>query len=244
LILAFFAAPAAAQPNPAVALAEVRFSFGEGVLAEDQTYIREAIRLAQDYLPAAFGISLQHTVFVGAVAVPCSPDVSSPDCPPRGVSDGHGIAFNTAHPFWVQAPPLLRVKIAVHEYVHVFEREFTWGIPEGMPGWLWEGMGELVGYRALAARGLVSYDAALAFNVWVAVHGAAPPADATNAAALWRYSQPYGEAFLHLGVLATRHGLEALRAYFEWLSQGGDHATAFAAAFGESPAEFDAAYAR
>ena len=74
------------------------------------------------------------------------------------VASPNAVTINAQTVDWVQAGPVTRRKILIHELFHVLQYDVLWIPNLGDPSWLVEGSAEYVGYASLAGAGLMNYD--------------------------------------------------------------------------------------
>ncbi|HEY7036370.1 MAG TPA: hypothetical protein VH482_33890 [Thermomicrobiales bacterium] len=244
-LCAWVAADAASAATTSPTRAPVTFAFGKGVSPEDEVLVREGIRLAQDETAALFGHDVRRPVAVA---------VSSP----AGGSHGENvvrdatISLNTGN--FRDAAPADRVRLVVHEYVHVWQADAGGSPPESGrlgPAWLVEGSANFAAFRALADVGLVRWADAHEYLVLLA-NGvraqeaaeapAVPPLrELTDEASLVGPGVgccSYAVATLAVERLTKESGPAALGRYFEAIGQGEDWRAAFATVFGQDPDAF------
>ena len=216
------------------------FQIDSGVSAEDEAYVREGVRLAQDFLAATFGLD---------VTAPVTFEVEAGDPGGRSAAGTYGsgrVGIETAHPVWTEAGALQRTKIVVHEYFHLLQDDLLNGHERG-PLWLMEGAAEYVAYLAVAERGLIPYDAVrdyhyggVAFNPLLALE------DLESSAGFAVANESccaYSLAPLAVEVLTVSRGIAAITDYYSRLGRGDDPQDAFEAAFGVALEDFYPAFA-
>jgi hypothetical protein len=241
------AAPTLASPVAGAVDAEVpsptsegmvTFNFDTGVTAEDEAYIREGVRLAQDFIAATFGLDVSEPVTV---------EVQSSD-PGRSSAEAGNqrITFRTAHPVWITSNALQRTKIVVHEYFHLLQEDLLSG-HEPWPIWLQEGTAEYVAFLTVAERGLISYDEVRNYHYGGAAYNPLLSLEEMESwagfAAADQACCAYSLSPLAVEILTADRGITAITDYYTRLGRGEDRADAFAAAFGVELADFYATFA-
>ena len=217
----------------------VAFAVEAGVSAEDEAYVREGIRLAQDFVAAALGLTLAVPITVRVLAGTGSGS-------PPAVAGARRITIRAAHPVWTGSGALQRTKIVVHEFVHLVQEFLCQNRAPG-PIWLLEGTAEYLAYLAVAEKGLVPYEAVrdahyggvefnpdLDLSAMETVQGFAAADQACCAYALTP---------LAAELLTADRGLGAIADYYRRLGRGEGAVPAFAAAFGVALADFYADFA-
>lgn len=223
----------------AAELAEVTFEIDGGVSNEDEAYLREGVRLAQDFLLAEFGADVGAPVTVQALATGSTP-------PYVGEAVGGQITTYTSHPAWrEQYPPLRRVEHAAHEYFHLMQEDLIGtrlDRAEAGPVWLVEGSAEYVGFLALASKGVVSYDGVRAYHQANVAFGPLLPLLEDLESRQAFYAAPQGSAYslsaLAVEILVAERGVGSLGDYFAGLGRSVAWDAAFADAFGQTPGDF------
>src|SRR5215207_5972044 len=129
---------------------DLHFYIGPTIGADDAMYIREGIRLAQDYVREELGAEVETPTIVNAV--PAEPRNGSDLV---GLSTSHSLVVFTGSEGWQETAPFDRVHVVVHEYMHVVQQELG-GDRLDAPLWLDEGIAEYVGFQAVIEAGLVS----------------------------------------------------------------------------------------
>lgn len=223
----------AVQPSP-VAAEEIHYYIGSSLDAQDAMYIREGVRLGQDYVHDKLGANVETPTIVNAV--PAAPRGNTDLV---GLSTFHALVLYTGSDGWRRAAPFDRVHVVVHEYMHVVQQELA-GDRGGAPLWIDEGSAEYVGYQAVIDAGLVSAADVESYNAANVVDGPRlPPLTAVERAADFQ-SQPsnvYGLAYLAVKRLVADRP-SSLRRYYQRLGQGDDWQTAFQSAFRVTPSDF------
>jgi hypothetical protein len=230
----------AVHPAPATAAAEVAFYLGRDVSTEDEMYVREGIRLAQDFLETRLGAAVEGRVIVNALAAA-----------PRGnrnvvgMSQERVVVIYTGTDGWRRAPPFERVHVVVHELVHVWQWERRGGDSSRSPLWLDEGIADYLGYRAVIEAGLVSAEDVVAHHERSLILGPPLPELPALEPRQRFQSQPavaYNLAYLAVADLIEGRSLQRIRRYYERLAAGDDWQDAFRRSFRQDPDAFYAAF--
>jgi hypothetical protein len=215
---------------------EIRFYIGPSIGAEDAMYIREGIRLAQDFVDERLGAELSKQTIVNAV--PAAPRAGGQEV---GMSTSHAVVLYTGADGWLGLAPFDRVHVVVHEYTHVVQAELTNDRRFASPLWIDEGVAEYVGYQAVIEAGLVGAEDVAAYQTAVVLAGPSlPPLGELESVAAYQ-SQPanvYGLAYLAVKRLVGDRDLESIRRYYEKVGAGASWRAAFQSAFRVNPREF------
>jgi hypothetical protein len=213
----------AKPPSP-----RVTFDIRDGVSAEDEAYIREGIRLTQDFVAATFGLTL--TAPITILVQTTAPQGSSP-----ADAGGRRITVRTTHEVWVTAGALQRTKIAVHEFIHLLQEDLRDGAGPG-PIWLLEGTAEYLAYLAVAEKGLIAFDAVRDyFFGGAALSSELDLAEMESVQGLNTAAQgccAYSLTPLAAELLTAGPGVGAIAEYYKRLGRREGAAAAFAAVFG------------
>jgi hypothetical protein len=112
---------------------------------KEQGLIEIGIRLADQYLEDELGETIELPVRIQVA--------TDGVCIGGATAIGYEICVNAASPAWLAlAPDYLKVKIAAHEYFHVWQHDrFCYREPK----WLFEGLAEWFAYRVIVGQGLV-----------------------------------------------------------------------------------------
>jgi hypothetical protein len=225
------------QPR-SVAAEEIQFYVSSAIDADDAMYVREGIRLGQDYVTEQIGAEMETQTIVNAV--PAAPR-SNVDL--VGLSTSHAVVVYTGSDGWLQAAPFDRVHVVVHEYMHVVQQELVGERPD-VPLWLDEGIAEWVGYQAVIDAGLVSAADVDAYSAALVAFGPAlPPLSAVENPRDFQ-SQPasiYGLAYLAVDLLVDDRP-SSIDRYYERLADGATWRAAFQSAFRINPTDFYAEF--
>jgi hypothetical protein len=173
-----------------------------------------------------------------------------------GCSQGGGAAFTgarsitfcLANPGWTVHGPVTKQKIVIHEVYHVLQFERRWlGNPASAgPDWVIEGAAEIVGYRGIASRNLLSYSTAVGCQVKeVADFGTRQPPGLPNLSAIESRQQfqttqgpLYALSMMGMDQLLSATSLAALNTYGDAIAAGTAWQTAFQSAFGTQVSTF------
>jgi hypothetical protein len=230
------------------------FSFDAGTSVADQALIGEAVQLANDYFTSALGRTLSRAVEIRGV-------VSAQGCGGGGGGGAAaftGIGFVTicmANQGWNIHGPIIKRKVVVHEVYHALQFERRWigqQNPQAQgPMWLIEGVPELIAYRALDSRGLLSYSTAQGCQVKEFSDFAlrSPPGlpnlNAVETPGAWGSTQGplYALAMTGVDQLISSRGLGAFNTYMDSIANGANPwETAFQSAFGQTASAFYAQF--
>jgi hypothetical protein len=207
----------------------VEFRHGEDVPVQYQQEIEEGTYLAKDYLFRTWNLILPRPVVVESLASDGVAGYAGPDY----------VGFSTGSIVWIDTTARQRIKIAVHEYLHVAQH----ALGQGARGWAWlaEGSAEYFAYAAVIEAGIVDpNDAALFHQFNVAYAPSMPSIRDLETTMDFSQGPVYSLAYLAVEQLALRSGAEAFRSYFELLGGSATHDDAFREAFGlEASAFYD-----
>lgn len=214
------------------ARAQVTYQVQSGVSAENQDTITEGVGLAQDVLAAQWGGDL-----TGNVSVAIKTSTSAP----AGGAGNGTLTFNTGNAVWVDTTVRQRVKIAVHEYVHLWQSQRS----NKALGWAWivEGSAEFVAFQAIIDKGLISPAEVRAFHVAIVTSSSTLPELQAMETSISAPGPVYSLAYLAVESLVTKSGPDSLIDYFDLRGDGQSHAAAFSAAFGLSSTTFYSQFA-
>jgi hypothetical protein len=235
LLLVTLLALVSSVAHPLSVVAEdIRFYVGPSIDAEDAMYIREGIRLGQDYVKQQLGADVETPTIVNAV--PAAPRGNSDLV---GMSTSHAVVVYTGSDGWQQSAPFDRVHVVVHEYMHVVQEELA-GDRTDAPLWIDEGVAEYVGFQAVIEAGLVSADDVEAYNAANVVYGPdLPPLSEVELPQAFQ-SQPsnvYGLAYLAIKQLVGDRPTSITR-YYQRLGDDVGWRAAFQSAFRINPSDF------
>jgi hypothetical protein len=232
-------------PQPPSNVGVFTFSFDAGTSAADQELIGQATQIANDYFTAALGRTITTATQIRGVlqAQGCSQGGSAAFTGPGSIT------FCLGNPGWSQPGPILRRKIVVHELYHVlqFERRWLGNVQTAGPDWIIEGAAELIGYKGIDSRGLLSYATAQGCQIKEYTDfGVRQPPGLPNLSALesrqaWQQTQGplYALAMTGIDQLVTARGLSSLNTYMDAIAGGANgFQAAFQQAFGQSPTQF------
>jgi len=213
----------------------------------DQALIGEGVQIANDYFASALGRTLTSPTQIRGV-------LSATGCGQGGSGasafTGSGsVTICMANQGWTTHGPVAKRKIVIHEVYHLLQFERRWlGLQtQAASGamWLVEGAPELVAYRALDSRGLLSYATAQGCQIkeytdfGLREPPGLPNLSAVEGAPAWNQTRGplYALAMTGVDQLVTARGLGALNTYMDAIASGGFQ-TAFQAAFGQTPTAF------
>jgi hypothetical protein len=211
----------------------LQFDIDESVPATERGLISIGIRLADEYAAVELG---------GAVERPILVQVATEGVCIGGASAvGYRICFNAASPNWLALEPdYLKLKIASHEYFHVWQHElFCYREPK----WLFEGLAEWFGYRVIVEEGLVEQAVASAARQQV-LQGAPILEPLADQEVLYAAPQPNQYALWSFAAerLMVRHSAGAIRGFCAGNREGLRWQEAFEDAFGEPVDDFYASF--
>lgn len=200
----------------------VEFRHGEGVSEQYQIEIEEGVYLARDYLFQAWNMMLDRQVVVETFATDGMP----------GDAGGNAIGFSTGSPVWIDTTARQRIKIAVHEYLHLAQHQL--GMTPETPIWIVEGSAEYMALSAIVSRGLVSAEDITAFHTYNVAYA---PGMATlrDMEQIWDFSTGpvYSVAALAVEQLVLQSGVRSIRTFFELVGEEQTNADAFHTAFNQ-----------
>jgi hypothetical protein len=220
------------------------FTFDAGTSATEQQLIKDEVQFAQTFIQNTFGRTV-------SVATAINGSVSAAGCSQGGASAftaPAAITFCMNNPGWQQPPTTQKRKIVVHEVFHLVQYEMRWlGVPQSAGAmWMIEGSAELVGWRAIANKGLIASDTSLGCMVKeVSDFTSRQPPGLLNLSAyenaqVFQTTQGplYPLSMLGVNQLTTTSGLNAIMTYGSALVSGTQFPTAFSNAFGSTTAAF------
>jgi hypothetical protein len=227
---------------PVTAASDVNYSVGKSVSSRDEQDVREAVRFAQDYLKEIFAYDPSHPLVVN---IRNSSDPTDPGV--VAYSGGDFLVVYTASQGWVDASPFDRLHVIVHEYVHVYQFDFTGHRYDASPAWLIEGMAEYLSYQAVIERGLVPDRAVADYQTW-AVAQDGDGLDLKSVESLHAFQSAGGPiyplSYLAITFLIDHGSTSNLDRYFREIGGGADWRSAFADVFGRDVDSFYEAFAR
>ncbi len=221
------------QPNP-VAAEEIQFYVSSSIDADDAMYIREGIRLGQDYVTEEIGAEVETQTIVNAVPAAPRGNVDL-----IGLSTSHALVLYTESDGWLQAAPFDRVHVVIHEYMHVVQQELA-GERSDIPLWIEEGVAEYVGFQAVIDAGLVSAEDVETYNAAQVTFGPVLPPLADVERPRDFQSQPanvYGLSYIAIKQLVGDRP-SSINRYYERLAAGVNWRAAFQSAFRINPSDF------
>jgi hypothetical protein len=130
----------------------VDFVFADDVSAEDEWLIREGVRFAWQYVDDTLGTRVRGRPIV-EVGLDPNPFASA-------YAGNDRIVISPGHRVWLDSSPLNRLKIIVHEYVHLVQYDLIRQTFDPGPIWLMEGSAELIAFQAVSSLGLLEFGAA------------------------------------------------------------------------------------
>jgi len=221
-------------PLQRVAAEDLHFYIGPTIAADDAMFIREGVRLGQDYVEDELRAEIETPTIINAV--PAEPRNGADLV---GLSTSHALVVFTGSRGWEETAPFDRVHVVVHEYMHVVQQELG-GERQDAPLWLDEGIAEYVGFQAVIEAGLVEQAAVDDYNaLLIMLDVPLPPLDELERPIDFQ-SQPssvYGLSYLAVKQLVGDRP-EAITRYYERLRSGGNWRSAFQSAFRINPRAF------
>lgn len=224
-------------------LAPYTFQFEAATSATDRRTIQDSVQFAHSYFQSTFGRTVTQPTTIGA-------STTAQGCASGGSAAFAGagtITFCVGNPGWTQPGALQRPKIVMHEVFHVLQFEMRWlGGANAGPHWLVEGAAELVGFSALAARNILSFDTALGCMAKeVADFAVLQPPGLPNLRDLQgpqqfnsRQGPTYALSMLGARRLTETAGIQSLMTFGTAIAGGTDTVAALRAAFGVEQAVF------
>jgi hypothetical protein len=220
------------------------FVFSDTISSADRQIIRDGIQYADAYQKSVLGRAVAGATTVSGV-------FSAPGCSQGGAAAYTGagtVVFCLGNPGWKNNGPIRKQKIVQHELFHVWQFEYGWISNPATAGatWLIEGAAEWMGYKGVAARGLLSFETALGCQVKEAADFATrtPPGlpALSSVESRTAFQNTQGPLYTH-SMLAAEHlvgtgGPMAFRAYADSIKAGAAWQASFQGAFGKSTATF------
>lgn len=220
----------------------VSFSIGDGVTAEDESYVREGIAFAQAYIDQTL---LPFPPSEIVVNVRNTRDTTGGQA--AAFSGGRFIVVFTRSPGWKAIAPFDRVHVVVHEYVHSWQRATIGRDGDVVPLWLMEGTAEFLSYDAVARGGLVRPQEVLDAMTWSVLDapGMAALDELETRAAFYGESGPaYSLAYLAVAALVDDGGPAAIDRFFTAVGTGMTWQAAFVSTFDQDVDSFYQSFAR
>lgn len=190
-------------------MAPYTFQFDAAASATDRRTIQDSVQFAHTYFLSTFGrtITQPSTISASTTAAGCASGGSA------AFAGAGTITFCVGNPGWTQPGALQRPKIVMHEVFHLLQFEMRWiGTSVTGPYWLVEGAAELVGFQALAARNILTFN--------------------TTQGPLYAFSM------LGARRLTETAGIQSLITFGAALASGTQQVPAFASAFGVEQGAF------
>ncbi len=224
-------------------LAPYTFQFEAATSATDRRTIQDSVQFAHAYFQSTFGRTVTQATAIAA-------STTAQGCASGGSAAFAGagtITFCVGNAGWTQPGALQRPKIVMHEVFHVLQFEIRWlGGQATGPYWLIEGAAELVGFQALAARNILSFDTALGCMAKeVADFAVLQPPGLPHLQVLQGPQQfnttqgpLYALSMLGARQLTQSAGLQSLITFGTAMASGTQQVPAFAGAFGVEQGPF------
>jgi hypothetical protein len=136
------------------------------------------------------------------------------------------------------------VEVAVHEFIHVYQRAILEHQASAVPLWIVEGSAEFLASDALVKRGIITQNDADTYRYWAISEAELNELSSYESQGAFRQADPRVYALSYLGVarIARDRGAAAIGNFFEAVSDGADWEDAFSDWFGISPPEFYLAF--
>jgi hypothetical protein len=224
-------------------MAPYTFQFDAAASATDRRTIQDSVQFAHTYFLSTFGrtITQPSTISASTTAAGCASGGSA------AFAGAGTITFCVGNPGWTQPGALQRPKIVMHEVFHLLQFEMRWiGTSVTGPYWLVEGAAELVGFQALAARNILTFDTALGCMAKEVADFAVLQPPGLPSLQLLQGPQQFNTtqgplyAFSMLGArrLTQTAGIQSLITFGAALASGTQQVPAFASAFGVEQGAF------
>jgi hypothetical protein len=213
----------------------ITFRFDDEVSAEDEAYIREGLTLARLYVRHYLDATVDGPLIVNARASSAPTSFNEV----AEASDGY-ITFFTRSAGWYLSSPAYRVEVAVHEFIHVYQRAVLQLQASAVPLWIVEGSAEFLASDALVKRGIITQEEADTYRYWAISEAELNELSSYESQGAFRQADPRVYALSYLGVarIARDRGAAALGDFFEAVSDGADWEDAFSDWFGVSSSSF------
>jgi hypothetical protein len=215
------------------------FTFPAGTSAADMRIIWDGVQDAHAFHQTVFGRQVTKPVTVMALLTPTG-----------GCTQGLAFAslqtvtFCLGNSGWIQRGPVQRQKIVQHEVFHLWQFEYKWLGNPSLAGahWVIEGSAELMGFRGVDARGLLTFSTALGCQVKQVADYAPglPPLSSVETAQTFSGTAGpmYPLAMIAMDQLTSGGGLVALKAYGDAIASGTAWQAAFETSFGMTTSAF------
>ena len=147
------------------------------------------------------------------------------------------------------------MKVLAHELAHTVEYALVDGQPALWDRWLTEGFAEWVGYKVLDLMGTESFTksqeqrlalmrTAKSLQAFPSLRQLATAGEFHTSARTLGLEAIYGQSLIAVDYLIEQKGLAAVLEYFRLFKNSNNREQNFTAAFGETPAAFDAKFSR
>jgi hypothetical protein len=213
------------------------FNLAAGTTAADQQLIRDAVLQAQTYFVAALGQNFQ-------AAARISSAIADPGCDTRtgnlAFSAKGAVTVCVGQTSWTRSAVVQRQRAVIHELFHALQYEMEWlgNAATAGPDWIIEGSAELMAYRAIDAKGLLTLATARGCQVkqladFTASDGPLPQLLQleSHQAFVATLGPVVAHSFLGVDQLTAGAGIASLRTYAQALAAGNAWPVAFQKAF-------------
>jgi hypothetical protein len=224
------------------------FVFADTVSESQRQLIRDGVQNADAFHKSVLGRAVKESTTVSGVfsATGCSSGGSA------AYTGAGSVVFCLGNPGWKMNGPVRQQKIVQHELFHVWQFEYKWISNPATSGatWLIEGSAEWMGYKGIAAGGLLPFETALGCQVKESADFTTrtPPGlpalstVETRAAFQSTVGPLYTNSMLAADYLLTTSGPTALKVYGDAIAAGTEWHVAFQTAFGISTTMFYAQF--
>jgi hypothetical protein len=215
----------------------VRFSISDDVSAQDESYVREGISLAEDYLRDTLDAEIDDNLVVNVR------DTADPnDDSMLAFANGDFLVVFTGSPYWDLLAPSLRMETVIHEYVHIYQFDALGDDEDDSPMWFIEGMAEYLAFDAIAKLGIVDRRAVTDYQAWAVLSSGYEVKPLPELEAIWDFQSAdgpiYSLSYLAVSRLIGDLPSKKLERYIEEVAGGATWREAFPDAFGLEVDEF------
>lgn len=220
------------QPGPSEKLGLVAAFFEDAVSEADRSRVMQGARAAEQFVRNSLGGF--------RFAEPICLDVRAGSVSSTTVGVVYGanhVVLYAGSPPLVGAPAWVLPHVAAHEYIHFWQKDIGNPRENSGPTWLLEGSAELLGYQAVVAEGLTTYDETRLYSMRrLATTTPALSSMERRSPSSDEFSYPL--AFLGCEFLTAGPGPGSFREYWSGLARNMTWEASFTAAFGLTPADF------
>ncbi|MFL5759785.1 MAG: collagenase [Thermomicrobiales bacterium] len=217
------------------------FSIPKTISSEDESYVREGVALAQNYVAETLSDVSDAPLVIN---VRNSDDTTSAHA--VAFYGGDYIVVFTKSPGWIELAPFDRVHVVVHEYIHAYQHAMLHGGEDALPVWFLEGMAEYLSYDAVAQLGIVRSRDVHDFHSWAVASNPNLPAldDLEKADAFYsEYGPVYSLAYLAFDHMLDGRSPGDLDRFFKATRSSHDWRDAYERIFGQDIATFYRSFA-